>query len=100
MTTENQTGNYFTERAEKEAIEHVKNVKAFHMNWISFLVILPLLYLLNMQLSPEFMWVWLVALCWGAAIGLHALVIYGMFNLFGAEWEQREFRKRMNRHNR
>ncbi|MEZ6002402.1 2TM domain-containing protein [Hyphomonas sp.] len=100
MTPENKTGDYFNELAEKEAIEHVKNVKAFHMNWTSFLVILPLLYILNIQLSPEFMWVWLVALCWGAAIGLHALVIFGMFSLFGAEWEQREFRKRMNRHNR
>ena len=97
MTRQNTPSHHLTELAEKEAIEHVKNVKAFHMNWISFLVIMPLLFILNMQLSPEFMWVWLVAPCWGAAIALHALVIFGMFNVFGAEWEQREFRKHLNR---
>lgn len=85
------------EEAEKQAIAYVQNVKAFHMHWISFLVMMPLLYILNQWLSPGFQWYLIVALCWGAAIALHALIIFGMFNLFGGAWEQREFQKRMNR---
>jgi len=81
--------------AEKQAIAYVQNVKAFHMNWIAAIVILPALYILNQRLSPEFDWFFIVALCWGAAIGLHALVIFGMFKLFGGEWEQDQFQKRM-----
>lgn len=81
--------------AEKQAIAYVQNVKAFHMNWIAAIVILPALYILNQRLSPEFDWFFIVALCWGAAIGLHALVIFGMFKFFGGEWEQDQFQKRM-----
>lgn len=84
------------EAAEKQAIAYVQNVKAFHMNWIAAIIILPLLYLLNQRLSPEFDWVVIVALCWGAAIALHALVIFGLFSLFSGEWEQQQFRKKMN----
>ncbi|MEM9571785.1 MAG: helix-turn-helix domain-containing protein [Pseudomonadota bacterium] len=82
--------------AEKQAIAYVQNVKAFHMNWIAAIVILPLLYMLNQRLSPEFDWVFIVALCWGGAIALHALVIFGLFNLFSGEWEQSQFKKRMD----
>ncbi len=84
------------EEAEKQAIAYVQNVKAFHLHWISFLVIMPLLYVLNRWLSPEFQWFLIVGLCWGAALVLHAVILFGMFSLFGGAWEQREFQKRMN----
>lgn len=84
------------EEVEKQAIAYVQNVKAFHMNWIASIVILPILYILNQRLSPEFDWFFIVALCWGAAIALHALVIFGMFSVFGGEWEQKQFMKKMD----
>ena len=96
MTTTTHSNQHFIEQAEKDAIAYVQNVRAFHMNWIAFIVILPLLLVLNMMLSPQFWWVTIVGLCWGFAIALHALVIFGMFSLFGGKWEQREFQKRMN----
>lgn len=83
--------------AEKQAIAYVQNVKAFHMNWIAALVIMPLLYVLNQRLSPEFDWYLIVGLCWGAAIALHALVIFGMFSVFGGAWEQDQFQKRLRK---
>jgi transcriptional regulator with XRE-family HTH domain len=82
--------------AEKQAIAYVQNVKAFHMNWISAIVILPVLYILNQRLSPEFDWFFIVALCWGGAIALHALVIFGMFSVLGGEWEQKQFQSKMD----
>lgn len=88
---------YFTEQAEKEAIAYVQNIKAFHLNWITFILIMPCLYLLNVTLSPEFLWFLIVGFSWGFAIALHALVIFGLFSMFGGAWEQREFQKRMNR---
>lgn len=84
------------DEAEKQAIAYVQNVKAFHMNWIAAIVILPMLYLLNQRLSPDFDWVMIVALCWGASIALHALVIFGLFSLFSGEWEQRQFQRKMD----
>jgi len=99
MTTQHPTPiqNALQEDLEKQAIAYVQNVKAFHMNWIAALVIMPLLYVLNQRLSPEFDWYLIVGLCWGAAIALHALVIFGLFSFFGGAWEQDEFQKRMNK---
>jgi len=94
-TTPHSTNHPLKDETEKQAIAYVQNVKAFHMNWVAAIVILPLLYVLNQQLSPQFDWFMIVALCWGAAIALHALVIFGMFKFFGGDWEQEQFQKRM-----
>jgi transcriptional regulator with XRE-family HTH domain len=87
--------NDTTDPLEREAIEYVQNLKAFHMHWISYLVIVPSLYALNLYISPEYMWSYLVAALWGAGLALHVLVLFGLFGIFGARWEQRQFKKRM-----
>jgi transcriptional regulator with XRE-family HTH domain len=97
MTETQTTDQYFLEQAEKEAIEYVQNLKGFHLNWITFAIIMPLLYLLNIKLTPEYLWVAIVGGCWLGAIALHALVMFGLFSTFGGAWEQRVFRKRMDR---
>lgn len=95
MNQENTSSQPIVNEAEREAIVYVKNLKAFHLNWISFVVMIPCLYLLNIKISPDFLWVTIVAIAWGGAIILNAFVIYGLFHVFSGEWEQREFLKRM-----
>jgi len=85
-------------QVEKNAIAYVQNVRAFHMNWIAYLIIMPLLVVLNLILSPEFLWVVIVGLAWGFSIPLHGAVIFRMFKVFSGEWEQKEFKKQMDRH--
>lgn len=82
---------------EEEVIEYVKNLKAFHMSWMAFLVVIPGLYILNIFVSPDYLWVIWPALGWGVAIVLQAVTIFGLFGIFGADWEQRQFEKRMKR---
>ena len=74
MTTSESTSQHLLEMKEKEAIAYVENLKGFHMNWIAFLVIMPCLYLLNMQVSPENLWVAFVGVAWVFAIVLHAIM--------------------------
>ncbi len=95
-TTQSTEHETLQAEAEKRAIAYVQNVKAFHMNWITAIVILPVLYILNQRLSPAFDWFFIVALCWGAAIALNALVIFGMFSVFGGAWEQKLFQNKMD----
>ena len=97
MTTTESPSQRFIEQQEKEAISYVENLKGFHMNWIAFLVVMPCLYLLNRQVTPDFLWVAIVAAAWMFAIILHAVVLFGMFSVFGGAWEQRKFQERMNR---
>ncbi len=88
---------HFLDQAEQEAIQYVQNLKAFHMNWITAVIVLPFLYGLNIELSPETPWILIVGAAWGFGVAMHALVIFGLFDVFGGAWEQREFQKRMNR---
>jgi transcriptional regulator with XRE-family HTH domain len=95
MTETYSPGQHRLEQAEKDAIAYVQNLRAFHMNWIAFIAIMPCLLILNVVLSPQFLWVGIVGACWVAAIGLNALVVFSLFSLFGGQWEQLEFQKRM-----
>jgi len=96
-----QTSNqYFLDQAEQDAIDYVDNLKAFHMNWITCIIVLPFMYLLNIKLTPGFLWVLILAGVWALAIVLQAVLIFGLFSEFTGAWEQRVFRKRMSRHDR
>jgi transcriptional regulator with XRE-family HTH domain len=96
-----QTSNqYFLDQSEQEAIEYVENLKAFHLNWITFIIVMPFMYWLNIKLTPGFLWVSFLAATWILAIVLQAVLIFGLFSVFSGAWEQREFQKRMSRRNR
>lgn len=85
---------------ERDAIQYVQNLKGFHMHWLSYVLIMPGLYVLNMMLNPDRLWVITVALGWGSGVLLHGLTIFGVFKFFGGDWEQRQFKKRMEELNR
>ncbi len=96
MTDINDNERNDPERAlERTAIRYVKRLKRFHFHWITYAVTLPCLLMLNLYLNPDRLWVVTVALGWGFGLMLHAVWLFGMAGLFGAEWEQRQFRKRM-----
>ncbi len=81
----------------KEAVEYVQNIKAFRLNAIMFIIIIPCLYIVNSALSPDYFWIKWVALAWLASFALHALAIKMLFGTFGVKWEQAEIDKRLNR---
>lgn len=96
MTDTNSMDTTALQRAqERKAIRYVRQLKGFHMHWISYAITLPCLLLLNLYVSPDRLWVLTVALGWGFGLVLHAAMVFGVAGLFGAEWEQRQFRKRM-----
>ena len=97
MTTTSDTNAIvFDTHLEQEAIEYVRNLKGFHLHWITFVVVIPCLLVFNLWITPNDIWIGWVAVSWGLAFALHAFMIFGMSGLFGAKWEQRAFEKRMN----
>ena len=98
MTDTQPTKQQFVEHTEKEAIAYVQNLKGFHIHWITFIVVMPCLYALNLQVSPENLWILIVGAAWGFGLALHAVVLFGIFSLFGGAWEQKQFQKYMNQH--
>lgn len=94
------TTNSRFDREEGQAIEYVRELRGFHMNWISFLIVIPCLFLLNRFISPETLWVAYVVGAWLVAIALHGavlLVSYGGFGVFSQSWERRQIEKRLKR---
>ncbi len=89
-----------TAQQERDAIDYVQNLKGFHMNWIAFVVIVPCLYVFNIQVTPDDIWIMWVIVPWALAIGFHAILLFGMFHIFGAKWEQRQFQNRISQYER
>lgn len=80
---------------ESAAIDYVRNLKWFYIHLVLFAVLNLALFALNLAVSPGEWWIIYVILSWAAGLAVHAAYIFGSFGLFGAEWEQRQFRKRM-----
>lgn len=94
---ETPTGPIGLQREEAEALEYVQNLKGFHLNWITALLVLPCLYVLNIYLTPNVLWVRWAAAGWGLSLALHALTMYGLFGVFNTKWERRAVEKRLNK---
>lgn len=85
----------FTERREREAIDYVNNLKGLYVHCIVFAVVVPCLAIFNLWVTPNQIWVGWAAVPWALAIGLQAVLTFGTFRFLGADWEQRNFEKRM-----
>ena len=96
MTNSESSDQQYLEHAEKEAIAYVQNLKGFHIHWITYIVVMIGLYFLNINTSPDNLWFITVGLIWAGALVLHAIILFGMFSMFGGDWEQRQFKKYMN----
>lgn len=82
---------------EKEAIAYVKEIKGFYSDLISFLVIVPALFILNYFITPGYIWAWWVLFGWGIGLTTHALTVFEVFSLFSPDWEKKQIEKRLGR---
>lgn len=82
---------------EKEAIAYVKEIKGFYSDLMSFLVIVPALFILNYSTSPNYIWAWWVLFGWGIGLSIHALTAFEFFNMLSPDWEKKQIEKRLGR---
>ena len=82
---------------EKEAIAYVKEIKGFYSDLMSFLVIVPALFILNYFTSPGYFWAWWVLFGWGIGLSIHAVTAFEFFNLLSPDWEKKQIEKRLGR---
>ncbi|MCG8492656.1 MAG: helix-turn-helix domain-containing protein [Sneathiellales bacterium] len=73
--------------------EYIHNIKGFHMNWVTFMVVIPCLFALDHFVTPGPYWVQWVIGSWGGAIILHAILLYFYFGVFGKEWEKKALKR-------
>ena len=82
---------------EERAIVRVKDLRGFYSSLIKYLVIVVGLFVINLIVSPDYMWIYWVMLGWGIGIAMHALAVFEVFPFFSAEWEKKQIEKRLGR---
>lgn len=82
---------------EKDAIEHVKKLKSFYQCLTYYIVTLIFLTMVNLFVSPGYLWVIWVAIGWGISILYGALKTFKFVEIFDTGWEKKQIEKRLGR---
>lgn len=82
---------------EKDAIEHVKNLKEFYQHLATFVVVIPFITVINLITSPGYLWVLWAVFGWGFGLAFHAVDTFSPSFFFSADWERRQIEKQLGR---
>jgi hypothetical protein len=92
METQN---TYHHDTAFFRAKERVEKLKGFYGNLVSYLIIIPILIIINLNSSNEFQWFWFPMLGWGMGLTFHAFETFG----FARTWEEKKIQEILNKQN-
>ena len=82
---------------ERDALEYVRNLKDLYYHILTYLLVIVFLAVINLVVSPGYLWFLWAALGWGVGLASHAITVLQPFKLFGPEWEKRQVEKRLGR---
>ena len=92
---------YYTDpsldKDERAALEYVRDIKAFYINFWSYAIVMAILLIINLLTGPDYIWVVWPALGWGIGVLMHGLTVFERFSFFGAEWERKQVEKRLRK---
>lgn len=84
-------------QAEQEAVEYVRDIKAFYEHLFTFVVVNLFLIGLNLFVTSGYFWAGWVIAGWGVGVALHAISTFEVITLFSPDWEKRQIDKRLGR---
>ncbi len=84
-------------KEEQEAKRYVKRLKRFYMQAVWAGVLVGFLFIINMLTNASYWWFLWPAFGFGIALAAQAISLFGLGDLFGADWEEREMAKRLNK---
>ena len=77
------------------ARKHVDELKEFYYNLISYCLVIPFLYFVNMNTYSGFQWFWFPMFGWGIGLAIHAYKVYVGNSVLGRNWERRKIEQFM-----
>lgn len=92
METQN---NFNQDTAFIRAKERVEKLKGFYGNLTSYLIIIPILIIINMNSPHDFQWFWFPMLGWGLGLLFHAFETFG----YGRTWEEKKIKEILDKQN-
>lgn len=91
-STFNQQQNYL------KAKKRVEDIKGFYIHLLVFILVNPIIILVNLTFVPQFYFFWFALLGWGFGLFFHWLGVFGFQLLgFGKDWEERKIKEIMNK---
>ncbi len=93
--------NFNKESKYLRARERVDILKKFYGHLTSYLIIIPLLAIINYWTNEwRYMWFLWAAFGWGIGIFFHAISIFNLSPFFNKDWENRKIREFMEQEER
>ncbi len=72
-------------------------IRGFYIHASMYVLVNGLLIVNNLLTSPHIYWFIWPTIGWGVGLAAHALAVYGIHGLWGAEWEQRKIKEIMEK---
>jgi len=82
---------------EREALEYVRDIKSFYINFLTYVIVMAALLVINLLTGPDYIWVVWPALGWGIGVLVHGLSVFELFSVFGTDWERKQVEKRLRK---
>jgi len=82
--------NYLEEERFYQAQKRVKEIKKFYEHLTVYLLVNPIVIVVNLMTSPGYLYfIWSI-LGWGIALILHGLTVFNFMPFFNKEWEEKQ----------
>lgn len=87
--------NYNEEERYYQAYKRVEEIKGFYVHLAVYILCNPIVIVVNIMTSPEFLYFWFCLLGWGIAVALHGLTVFN----FGKRWQERKIKEILDKEN-
>ena len=79
------------------ALAHVRKVKAFYVHLTQYLIVIPILAVVNLTSYPNYLWFVWPALGWGLGLLAHGAAVFNVVPFLDGAWERRQVEKFLGR---
>ncbi len=80
---------------ELRVLAEIRSQRAFYIHLFFYVTICAFLFLINLLTWRGYVWAVWPFLGWGIGVLMHGITVIRPLRNFGADWERREFKKRM-----
>jgi len=75
---------------ERKARKRVKEIKGYYEHLAAYISVNLFLFILNMMVTPTYLWCLFPLLGWGIGLFTHTVSIFGFFGIGGQKWEEQK----------
>lgn len=83
---------------EQVVLREIRKLRGFYIHATVYVAVNVMLIFINLVTYHKVLWSFGSLFGWGLGLFFHGLMVYKPYRRFGANWERREFEKRMRQH--